>query len=75
MTPQEKSNELVEKYHNLQIEFTYRDSELRKASGYMTHESAKQCAKIAVNEIVENGFNPQLQWNFWQDVLTEIDKL
>jgi hypothetical protein len=50
----------------------------------MTHESTKQCAKIAVNEIEIAERNALLKFNivtnsykseFWEEVLNEIDKL
>jgi len=36
---------------------------------------AKACALIAVDEILLNGFNPQLPYNYWQEVKQEIEKL
>jgi len=64
MTPQEKAMQLIIKFYKV---------ETIQGVCYMTIHQAKECAKIAVNEIIENGFNPQLAYNFWQEVLTIID--
>jgi hypothetical protein len=64
MTPQEKAKELVDKMYATQ----------GPENGITEHE-AKQCALIAVDEIIKNGFNPQLQYNYWQEVKQEIQKL
>jgi hypothetical protein len=68
MKPKEKAEELVDKYFNP-------DVELRLTKG-----ERKQCALIAVDEIIEQnniwikhtgkGTN-----NYWQEVKTEIEKL
>ena len=64
MTPQEKAKELVDKMYATQ----------GPENGITEHE-AKQCALIAVDEIIKNGFNPQLQYNYWQEVKQEIENL
>ena len=44
-------------------------------------DNAKQCAKIAVDEIIENnriildGIKYHEQLNYWQEVIQEIEKL
>lgn len=68
MTPKEKAEELVDKY-------------LVLVNGAITFEDVKQCALIAVDEIIEA--NPisfdedenciAKQW--WKEVKTEIEKL
>jgi hypothetical protein len=62
MTPKEKAKELYLKYHNLWI----------NGNSIM----AKQCALIAVDEIIE-----YLRWtqdyhlaNYWREVKQEIEK-
>lgn len=65
MTPKEKAEELVNKYSLLvPIEF-----------GGMNKESAKQCALIAVDEILKLPFENQSERNYWQQVKIEIEKL
>jgi hypothetical protein len=71
MSPKEKADELVEKYRNVdvnQLEFCW-----------VCPDGAKQCALIAVEELIDeqnswqNGqVNPVL---YWQEVKKEIEKL
>ena len=60
MTPREKAKELVEKYvQYTPVEFEY--------------EYAKNCALIAVDEILS--LVPLVDRDFWQEVKQEIEKL
>ena len=54
MTPKEKAQHLVDKYANTSIHFPYIDSEDGRClgTGYMVWQSSKQCALIAVDEIL-----------------------
>jgi hypothetical protein len=71
MTPKEKAKELVDKFRMNVLDY--------EGSGLNTFK-AKQCALIAVDEIIEQnniwikhtgkGTN-----NYWQEVKTEIEKL
>jgi len=62
MTPQEKAEELYEKYDAL---FT---------APWKKHISIKQCALIAVDEILSAiGFS--VNDEYWQEVKQEIEKL
>jgi hypothetical protein len=62
MTPQEKAEELYEKYDAL---FT---------APWKKHISTKQCALIAVDEILSAiGFS--VMDEYWQEVKEEIEKL
>jgi glutaredoxin-related protein len=68
MTPKEKAKELIDKMYGDEVD-------------YMTEEQAKQCALIAVDEIIAS--NPNLKWfaklddsiKYWQEVKTEIELL
>jgi|LakMenE18May11ns_1017448.scaffolds.fasta_scaffold7652142_1 hypothetical protein len=68
MTPKEKAQELVLKY--LRIENT---------NDWWSKVPAKQCALIAVDEIINNvlvGIDLPSTWgNYWKQVKTEIEKL
>lgn len=65
MTPKEKAQELyISYYMNLWFSFET-DRTL----------NSKQCALIAVDEILKNGFNPRLPFNYWQEVKQEIENL
>ena len=80
MTPRRKAEELVDKYLNQDIHFPYIDSEDGQCigAGYMTHNSAKRCALIAVDEILnnENGtLDYESDIEYWQQVKQEIEKL
>ena len=75
MTPKEKAVELYSKYEQLGRDFT---------RGVSMHEFAKQCALIAVDEII-NGYEFDSlniehkrimdNINFWDEVKAEIEKL
>lgn len=69
MTPKEKAKELFDKYcYAIRTEET--------DSGYFTNVIyAKQCALIAVDEILNNGFDFTDESEYWQEVKTEIEKL
>ena len=65
MTPQEKAGELVERFASME----------NNANSF---EYDKQCALIAVDEIIENEKIDNLEDNnlsYWQEVKTEIEKL
>ncbi len=66
MTPQEKAKEIYNKFLNAQTAF-------------VTHEHAKQCALIAVDEIIglmyAGGSSPEFTNYYWQQVKEEIIKL
>ncbi len=63
MTPQEKAKELVDKFIN--------------DVGVISTRRAKQCAIIAVDEILSNKSIIKTIWDieFWQEVKSEIEKL
>jgi hypothetical protein len=74
MTPKEKAIELYNKFLNPSGD-TY-------LYGMLEHESAKECALIAVDEIIDS--EPQYEWSndywknpndFWQEVKQEIENL
>ena len=81
MTPKEKAKELVDKFLNQDINFPYIDSEDGQCigAGYMTYNSAKQCALISVEMILEtldkNLDSSQFAvMNYWNDIKEEIQK-
>ena len=60
MTPKEKAKELIDKY-----EFVY-------IQNYTSKHEVKECALIAVNEIIDkDGYNN----DYWNEVKQEIQKL
>jgi hypothetical protein len=72
MSPQERARELVSKYRNIIMSFL---------SDRMKKENAKECAIIAVDEIISN-IEPSVSMdvisariNYWEQVKKEIEKL
>ncbi|MEI6186952.1 MAG: hypothetical protein WCP46_00420 [Alphaproteobacteria bacterium] len=72
MNPKEKAKELVYKYHNT-------------ICSVIDHDMAKQCALIAVDEIIKSRPLQPMNWdenqepitqiNWWKQVKQEIEKL
>jgi len=75
MTPQEKAKEILDKYLYLKINLPFIDVDGCDsiASGEMTYKSAKQCALIAVSEILI--FCNKKDMAYWYEVKSEITKL
>jgi hypothetical protein len=80
MTPKEKAEELVEKY-SIKVEVYFlEDSIPRIVNAKIRLESAKQCALIAVDEMIKQ---QQIQFDemvwscvgYWKDVKQEIINL
>jgi hypothetical protein len=65
MTPKEKADKLC-------IDFLIKPNTTDIRFG-MDKQLAKQCALIAVDEILK--INPYKARNYWQEVKTEIEKL
>ena len=79
MTPNEKADELVEKFKKVELyhsmepkDFDYQIKHISSAS-----YTAKQCALITVDEILSNSmfFADWGMVHFWQQVKQEIEKL
>jgi len=68
MKPKDKSIELVDKF----VEYTDNNS-----NTYLSYEqNAKQCALIAVDEIVKELYPTDIKrCEYWKEVKKEIDKL
>jgi len=70
MEAKEKAIELYEKMY-INVPFTYSENEI--------HETARQFALIAVDEVLKvipmyvGQLNPK--WNYWNEVKQEIEKL
>jgi hypothetical protein len=76
MTPKEKAIELVDKYLNTAINFPYIDSQDGNCigAGYMTYETAKKCALIAIEESIK-ATAPLTSTYYLQQVKIEIERL
>ena len=69
MTPKDKALELYNKYEQLGRDFT---------RGVSMKEFAKQCALIAVDEILDTVKHTPIEFietDYWQEVKQEIEKL
>ena len=70
MTPKEKAEELVDKFEN----YSFMDIDARISS----FESAKQCALIAVDELIKQERKTDDYYeigSYWQEVKQEIELL
>lgn len=88
MSPSDKAKELVNKYWNLPTTFNYViDGVVFVDNSHINYKTAKQCALVAVEEILDVTKRPtynQNNWNeitgfkydkFWEQVKHEIEKL
>ena len=66
MTAKEKAKELIEK---MWLHSYAQDG------AWMDRDMAKNCALIAVEQILENGFDFTDESEYWQEVKKEIEKL
>jgi hypothetical protein len=76
MTPEQKARELIDKFEN----YSFMDIDKRISS----FSSAKQCALIAVQERIDEGYEwmgggntewEKYRYNYLQEVKREIEKL
>ncbi len=65
MSPKQKAKQLIDKFES----HSFMDIDMRISS----YESAKQCALIAVDELIEH--TDWTEVNYWQEVKQEIEKL
>ena len=63
MTAKEKANELVQSFYNNQSSHSITS---------VAFNSAKRCALICVDEILENGSKNHNTWEYWIEVEQEI---
>jgi len=77
MTPKEKAKELVNKQYSLitGMELSYVSKLIYLPKGDTNYETAKQCALIAVDEIIKNVGNYGQGAVYWYHVKREIEKL
>jgi hypothetical protein len=67
LTPKEKAIELVDKYSTYVVMW---------AGGIETSkQNVKQCALMAVDEILSMDLKPNIYKEYWQQVKQEIEKL
>ena len=72
MTPKEKAIELVAKFKSNVYKKAFANTDFMYDRYYgLDDEMAKQCALIAVNEILKEG----VRWQYWYEVKKEIENL
>jgi hypothetical protein len=77
MTPKEKAKELVDKfYQRFPLKMNVITTRGDLSWEYDSWKEAKQCALIAVNEILNQfTWTPSNGSSYWQEVKQEIEKL
>ena len=71
MTPKEKAEELVDKFH-IKVHVSFVENSIPSVvNALMLYDSAKQLALIAVDEILKLRMNIP----YWQEVKEEIENL
>jgi hypothetical protein len=79
MTQKEKASELVDKFYQTTPNEAWINEPLGISKEYKAWEQAKQCALIAVDEILNSRpaiTDSQVEYNeYWQEVKQEIEKL
>jgi len=73
MTPKEKAQELVDKFAEI---IPIEDAEHGETESYfIQYEKAKQCALIAVDEILSVVWYVPVDTEYWEEVKQEIENL
>jgi hypothetical protein len=82
MTPKEKAKELVDKFYQTTPYEAFIDEPCGIGAEYKAWEQAKQCALIAVDEVIlanphSNPLNTDVYstMDYWQEVKQEIENL
>ena len=81
MTPKEKAEELVDKFYQTTPNEYFVNEPIGIKGRYKSWEQAKQCALIAVDEILSElteipyGLEYLNRLNYWQEVKQEIENL
>lgn len=86
MTPKEKAKQLVDKFYQTTPHESWINQPIEIGKEYKAWEQSKQCALIAVDEIIEsrpslpellNGgyLSEEILLSNWQEVKQEIEKL
>ena len=77
MTPKQKAEELVDKFISYSY---YSDGNNSMERNYQQKDNAKECASIAVDEILSMGIMSdsghfRMAKSYWEEVKQEIEKL
>ena len=76
MTSKKKAKELVDVYKDITTTWIFKDLQTTNVINY---DLAKQCALIAVDEIIDSlqikNYSQADQYEYWNEVKHEIEKL
>ena len=73
MTPKEKAFELVDNFYQTTPNESWINEPLGITKEYKAYSQSKECALIAVNELIKSVSDVN-SW-YWEDVKEEIEKL
>ena len=76
MTPKEKAEELVDKFYQTTPNEAFINEPYGIATEYKAWEQAKECALIAVNEMLDNDgwSSSQYGWDVFKKYFIEVKK-
>jgi hypothetical protein len=75
MTPKQKAEELVDKFH-IKVHVSFVENSIPSVvNALMLYDSAKQCALIAVDEIINTLLYGYNLIEYWKEVKKEIELL
>jgi len=75
MTPKEKAAELIDSFYQTTPNEYFVNEPIGIKGRYKSWEQAKQCALIAVNEILSLLWSVKTDVEYWQKVKQEIENL
>ena len=80
MTPKEKAEELIKRFNKVEIFINIEPSNIETDLKNVDCDASKQCALIAVDEIINSIVIFDLtaaenQFTYWEEVKQEIEKL
>jgi hypothetical protein len=77
MTPKEKAIELVDKFYQTTPNEAFYNPPIGSITSdkYSAWEQSKQCALIAVDEVIKATIDDWSHYEYWQEVKTELEKL
>ncbi len=83
MTAQEKAKELIDKFGKVNVYISIEPRDIECSAKDLDSNTSKQCALIAVDEIIsfiiistsQSGLIRDFQKDYWQQVKQEIEKL
>jgi hypothetical protein len=75
MTPKEKAEDLVDKFYQTTPNEYFVNEPIGIKGRYKSWEQAKQCALIAVDEVMQKILWDKAEQRYWKEVKQEIEAL